>query len=426
MRRGRKSSLEGSWPEGLGSIPGSNGAPSNWHHSGVALLPAYREEYNGGGDTPNLRAIYDSFDASQPVQDAAGLYGRGEQLSHLVSGVLYRKNHAVVSGPRGSGKTSIVKVFGERAESEGVVVLYLANDADSPFGLTMRRLLERIPGSSLQPGDAEDFQAQVRALDAHSSAQQVVSLLARIVYSMVVLVLDEFDRVPDQGFKSQISSLMKLSSDDRLRARLILVGDERTFPDVLEEHPSLSRHTTHVSTAPLSAPAINELLEICAQRAGMTFSKEGRQIIADAVCGSPYHARLFGLHAALRAEEADSPEVRREDAVLGLGDAFDEWASLNPEAAGLFRDLVASGAVDKTVVGAAVRIAWRVGAPALNGSSGSELESQALDLLRPLLDETETGHSFKDSTAAQFLIAHYVVTNREGVTEAAEKERTYS
>jgi hypothetical protein len=392
----------------------------------VELLPAYREEYSGVGDAPNLRAIYDSFDASQPVQEATGLYGRGEQLGQLISGVLYRKNHGVVSGPRGSGKTSIVKVFGERAESEGVVVLYLANDADSAFGLTMRRLLERIPASSLQPGDAEDFKAQVRALDAHSSAQQVVSLLARVVYSMVVLVVDEFDRVPDQVFKSQISSLMKLSSDDRLRARLILVGDERTFPDVLEEHPSLSRHTTHVSTAPLSAPAIHELLDICAQRTGMTFSKEGRQIIADAVCGSPYHARLFGLHAALRAEEAGSTEVRRQDAILGLEDAFNEWASLNPDAANLFRNLVASGAVDESVVGAAVRIAWRVGPPAADGTGGNEWESQALDLLGPALDQSANGPSFKDSTAAQFLIAHYVVTNREGAAATAEKERTYS
>jgi hypothetical protein len=176
----------------------------------------------------------------------------------------------------------------------------------------------------------------------------------------------------------------------------------------------------------LSAPAIHELLDICAQQAGMTFSKEGRQIIADAVCGSPYHARLFGLHAALRAAEADSTEVRRQDAILGLEDAFNEWASLNPDAAGLFRNLVASGAVDKTVVGAAVRIAWRVGPPSTDGTACTERESQFLHLLGPALDQTANGPSFKDSTAAQFLIAHYVVTNRESAAAPVKKERTYS
>jgi hypothetical protein len=63
----------------------------------------------------------------------------------------------------------------------------------------------------------------------------------------------------------------------------------------------------------------------------------------------------------------------------------------------------------------------------LDGTPGDEWQSPALELLGPALDQTANGPSFKDSTAAQFLIAHYVVTNREGAAATAEKrERTYS
>lgn len=413
----RDSDLEGFWPDGLGTPPhpavdaSADGWSSLHRAQSIASLPT---------EEPELRAIYDAFDSSQPVSEAGGLYGRSDELNQLINGVLFRRNHGVISGPRGSGKTSIVKVFGERAEAEGVVVLYLANDADTAFGKTMQHLLERVPASSLRPGQNDTFQASVKQLSADSSAQQVVGLLAQLAYSTVVLVIDEFERVPDEAFKAQISSLMKLSSDARLRARLLLVGDERTFADVVAQHPSLSRHTTHVSTGPLGEAAIVELLDKCARRVGMTFADDARQMLADVVCGSPYHARLFGLHAALASQEEERTEIHSDDVKLGLQRAFAEWETLSPDVAGLFRQLVRSSRPSPDLLATARGLAWQASPDA--SAIGSE---PVLADLAPVLKNVAGGAVFTDSTAAQFLIA-LVVANRRTRVEQRTKEKSYS
>ena len=77
--------------------------------------------------------VYAAFDVSQPVGDPQDLRGRDQHIAQLMGGVLFRRTHAVVSGPRGSGKTSLVRVFAQYAEAEGVVVFYAACDRGTVF-----------------------------------------------------------------------------------------------------------------------------------------------------------------------------------------------------------------------------------------------------------------------------------------------------
>ena len=47
--------------------------------------------------------LYIAFDVSQPVEQPEDLRGRDLEVQALLSGVLHRRNHGIVSGPRGSG-----------------------------------------------------------------------------------------------------------------------------------------------------------------------------------------------------------------------------------------------------------------------------------------------------------------------------------
>lgn len=65
---------------------------------------------------PAIRAelrqnITRAFDPSHPAQDREGFNGRNRLVAELLAGVLFRQNHAVICGPRGSGKTSLARVF---------------------------------------------------------------------------------------------------------------------------------------------------------------------------------------------------------------------------------------------------------------------------------------------------------------------------
>lgn len=382
-----------------------------------AFAPAYVAD-----DSEPRREIYEAFDASQPVRDSATLFGRDEHLDRLLNGVLYRQNHGVISGPRAAGKTSLVKICAERARAEGVVVLYSSNDLGSSFGSLMRQLLEQVPDSSLQHGAAESFRRRVAELHPASTPQDVANLLSRIHYSTLVMIIDEFDRVPDEAFRSQMASLLKASSDARLRARFILVGDERTCSDILQGHPSLARHTSHISVSPLTDQAIADLLDCCALAAGLNFSPAARQMISDAVCGSPYHARLFGLHAALRAYADRSDIIRTQDAEAGLTEAFLEWESINPPDAEIFRRAVAGAdAHDKAeLMRLAEDLAWRRPSPRGDPSA----LAPHLAALKPAVMHGPVGPMLKDVTAAQFLIA-LIVSEKEPVSAAKRKEKIH-
>lgn len=403
------------------------------------VAPASTEHALGTGTPPaawlvpddgeRLREIYQSFDASQPVQDPATLFGRDEQLARLLNGVLYRQTHGVISGPRGAGKTSLATICAERARAEGVVVLYSSNDPDSSFGSLMRQLLEQIPDTSLPQGGAEAFRRRVAELNAESRPQEVAHLLRQISYSALVIIIDEFDRVPDEAFKAQVASLLKVTSDARLRARFILVGDERTYPDILACHASLARHTSHFSVAPLPDDAIAALLDSCASAAALRFLPEARQLISSVVCGSPYHARLFGLHAALMAHADGSDVIRLQDARCGLNEAFQEWESINPGDASALRSAVRrAGARQATLVRIAKDLALRrlYATSVFEGASTADRD-EVLALLGSATVQGPDGWTMKDVTAAQFLLALMATDDEQCVVEdVAHKERVHS
>jgi hypothetical protein len=358
--------------------------------------------------------VYQAFDASQPVDQPQDLRGRAKEVARLLSGVLHRRNHGIVSGPRGSGKTSLVRVFGQYADREGIVVLYAACDGGTTFGELMRGYLEQIPPSSIDADEVDLFDQRVLSFGLESSPHQATSILAQIKYSQVVIVLDEFDRVHDPILQAKIASLLKLISDARLPVRFVLVGGNNAFVDVVREHPSLTRHVTRVSTAPLAREAVFELLDNCAERCGMRFSREGQELLELVSCGSPYHARLFGMHSALAALRRGDTTISEQDALDGIAEGTDEWASLNREDAGRFRAICQGEFGDPAqYVDFAGRFAmsneeqpWA--ASLSNGGGGGEI----LEAFGPAIDDSHSPPSFRDATAPQYLIAMQQVMAR--------------
>lgn len=348
--------------------------------------------------------VYTAFDTSQPVEQPGDLRGREDQIGKLVGGVLFRRNHGIISGPRGSGKTSIVRSFGQYTDRDGVVVLYAACDKDSSFGDFMREYLAQIPDSSLDPDDLSSFRERIAGLSSTSTPNQVTSLLSMIKYSQVIIICDEFDRIVDEDLQWKLASVMKLLSDARIPVRLVLVGDPLAFDQIVRGHPSLSRHITRVRSDPLTREAIVELLDDCATRSGLSFDDQAASIIEAASCGSPYHARLFGMHSALRALTANLDRIGQPEAVAGLRDAFDEWASLNTAAGQRMLEIVEGqhGPAQPFLAYARAMAYPEHDALGARASQLTEMQRRAMD---PLLQDGAAPSRFRESISPQFLIA---------------------
>ena len=363
-------------------------------------------------ETSAVDRVYMAFDVSQPVAQPDDLRGRDLEVTALLSGVLHRRNHGIVSGPRGSGKTSLVRVFGQYADREGVVVLYSACDDGTSFGELIRSYLEQIPSAMVDPDSIELFEQRVLSFGAESSPYQATGVLAMLKYSQLVVVLDEFDRITDRDMHDKISSLLKLVSDARLAVRFVLVGGNSAFADIVRAHPSLMRHITRVSTAPLASEAVAELLGRCADRCGVTFSDSSMRLIEEIACGSPYHARLFGMHGALNALAGQSQVIDLEHVESGLEEAFGEWSMLNPVDAQAFREILGgSYGSPQEIVAFARQVAhhnadddfarhWKT-----KRREHAHAEPAAFAELGQTVHMIDGHATFRDATAPQFLLA---------------------
>jgi hypothetical protein len=373
-----------------------------------ALLPPRMADHYQAWVQTDSDQIYRAFDASQPVDEPQDLRGRQEQLGQLMAGVLFRRTHGIVSGPRGSGKTSLVRVFAKYAEAEGVIVSYAACDPGSTFGEIMRDFLEQIPAYAVDPEVIELFAERVAHFGSDSTPHQAASIFSLIKYSQIVFVVDEFERVEGDEFSSKMASLLKLISDSRVPVRLVLVGGGGIFGHVVSDHQSLMRHVTRLITEPLSSAAIEEVLDTCAERCGMRFLPDAKKLLWQIVCGSPYHARLFGMHSALAAVANGHKDIHRRDVIEGLSQSFEEWAALNREDAAAFTAAIggAKGNTDRLIEAARSLATPEPEAPPGKRSSLKGIdEQQVLNALAPAVERANGGIAFRDATAPQFLIA---------------------
>ena len=380
-----------------------------------------------------LQRVSLAFDVSQPVSSRDALRGRDSKLTALLSGTLYGGNHAFIYGPRGSGKTSLARIFGDYADEEGAVVLYMASIGSVTFTELMLPYIEQLPSTCFDPRDQELLDEALAQARQYCTARNLVNYLAEIKYSRVIFILDEFDRIESKETRSEVASLLKLSSDARLPVSFLLVGIAADVPELIDHHPSLRRHVTPVSIEPLTDNEVRTILDHCANLGGLTFTGEAKDHIANLSCGSPYHTRLFGMHSAVISLEEHSDEVSTAAVTKGIKTAFDEWHQFNSEDADLFLQLAEAEADHPdSLIDFARRAAFRRGLDVADikklvmteAASGAIRDlSTAAARLGPAIKSEGDLVVFKDSLAPQFLLVALELSQAEGPMPSFAKEQ---
>lgn len=355
-------------------------------------------------------AVFATFNTAVPVSDRHGLAGRKNELARLIDAVVKQRKHALIYGARGSGKTSLARVFGDLADEAGCVALYGSASEGADVDGLFRPFLDELP---LQRGLAASIPA-----DKPLGIQQLANLFVQGVNQRTLLIVDEFDRVAAERTRHEVASLLKLLTDMHSAVQIVLVGIAGNVDGLLAAHPSLRRHLAAQPVAPIERDELAGLLRLCAQQAGLSFEEEAVQTLVSAAIGSPYHARLFGMHAALNAEAAGRERIILADAQKGLAEALAEWSDLTPDVCRAFeRALGQAGQLRGMIALAGVLAAH---APILTferlTAAGTDLFGEELGgpnavdrtigLIAPAL--TEDGMpgelQFADSLSPQFLV----------------------
>lgn len=369
-----------------------------------------------GGST---RAITEAFNASQPVGDRYELSGRIGELNRLVKSVIDGWQHAVIYGARGVGKTSLARVFGDLTDEAGCDVFYQSASGDAEFEEVVRPYLRFIGESAGRIGG----RPAVESLGERFGARDVADALSVVGQRRVFLILDEFDRITNARARTELAALLKLLSDFRVGVQFVIVGISTDVDNLIEEHPSLRRHMIAIRVGPIAPEAIAQLLEEGARRAQLRFDAPVVDAITALSLGSPYHARIFALGAALETADKGQDLVDEPALQEGLNAVWTDWAGVSPGASRLFARLSGRTELHDVLAAVAIIASSEYGfterriADALTDLGVADpvaATRDGIDALRDELRETDGRLVFRDSLAPEFLLLALVRRDKRG------------
>jgi len=356
-------------------------------------------------------SVYAAFNTAMPVTDRHGLTGRNAELERLVEAIVVQRKHAVIFGTRGSGKTSLARVFGDLADEAGCIALYGSASGEADFDALFRPFLTELPMTAAGQERARGM------MQGKLDVPRFASLLVEDVRQRCILIIDEYDRVRSEGAKQDVATLLKLLTDIHSPVQVVLVGIAGDVDGLIAAHPSLRRHIAPQRVSPISKPELELLLQSCAQNAGLEIDAEATDLLASSAMGSPYHARLFGMQAALVAEAAGRDRISAVDATQGLSSALQDWAEMSGASHALFARALAEAPQSRRMIAMAGVVASQMSAVSherlvcvagelLGPTAGlGEQAARALNLLAPALVQTVGDlWMFEDTLAPQFLL----------------------
>jgi Cdc6-like AAA superfamily ATPase len=295
-------------------------AHGNTFEPGACPTHAWRQGMSEDWDA-RKSDIYSAFSPGAPIKLQEDLAGREEQAARLRNIVLGAGEHALIYGERGVGKTSIANTFYSSINSPTRQVRPIhVNCGTSDFPTIWRKVFRRISapaGSGVRSLD-ELYPKDITPDDVE------IEFANFELNELPIIILDEFDKIPDDQTKLLMTDTIKSLSDHGTNAKLVLVGIAENAEELLTHHGSISRALKQVKMPRLSLKDLEQVVSVRYKRCGLKIDDEALFQIAFLSRGLPYYSHLIGRHAALSALNDKRLVVRDDDVFQGLGEAMKE------------------------------------------------------------------------------------------------------
>jgi hypothetical protein len=357
------------------------------------------------GEGPSNAVLREAFTPTRPKQDSALFCGRYRQMARIIAAIEEERAHVMLYGERGSGKTSLANVVAAKAERAGYLVLRQACSSETTFQDLFRAFLRRMPATLVvdrlgYPGPqghasvAADLGA---VLPERFGVVELVAAFERIRSGHIVLIVDEYDRVTDEGVKARFAELLKNMADSGVPVTLLIIGVAENVGQLLGKHPSLQRAVVTIPMPLMTRRDLDGILGAGEKRLGLRFDPAVRAAIVDFAQGLPYHAQLLGLFSARSAIRRGSSEIGREDlkaavrrsaeeAEARIREAYDLAVAAGSHQAASFHDILFHAARCRSDEFGAFAVADVAAAAAMPGGSPG---ASVLPIQYPLKKLTE-------------------------------------
>lgn len=263
------------------------------------------------------------FRPGTPVDRLTLFRGRKSEINTVIDTVMQAGRHVIMFGEAGVGKTSLAKVIAEYLSNAGVQILSSGTincDRTDNFDLLWRKIFRELTlvMRRRRVGFLQDMFDERRSLNSMLPDDQDVSpddiryVLGQIAGS-VVIIIDEFDKLPDRDTTVLIADTIKNLSDHTLDTTLIIVGVADDVNELVEGHTSIDRVMVQVRMERMSKPSLRQIINEGLIYAGMTIDEEAQERIVHLSHGLPHYTHLLGLTAAINATENGRTNLSLED-----------------------------------------------------------------------------------------------------------------
>lgn len=280
-----------------------------------------------------LARLTSIFTPAIPVSQSAVFAGRLEQIQQVVDAIGQPGVHVVIFGEPGVGKTSLANILSKRlgSEKKAVVAPRVTCERTDDFSTLWRRIFSDIRvareravvGFGAKP--REESGSLDESLPENVTSADVKRALATVGRGCVlVVIVDEFDRIGDPEVRATFADTIKVLSDHAVPATLILVGVSDTVDGLIEQHGSVERALVQVRMPRMSPAELEHIVTRGLELLDMTIDPEALAHVSALSQGLPHYTHLLGLHAARIALDAGRTRVEVPDVVEAIGRALDK------------------------------------------------------------------------------------------------------
>lgn len=273
-----------------------------------------------------LLPLGEAFTPTQPKPGRRQIVGRQVELTRILQALQEERAHVVLYTERGRGKTSLANLVIETLRQSGVIVARHACEAGSSFDTIMRGLLRDLPRALLAtPANSpSDIGCEAALPPGELRPRDIVGLMARLTCRTLVCVVDEFDRVEDEGTRTRLADTIKQISDQGVPLSFMVVGVSENLEQILGQHPSIQRNLVAVQLPLLTDAEVAAVIETGARQAGFTLFPSAAQRVTGLARGSPYLAQLMGLRLIQAARQREDTSVTEDDFATAVGRLLSE------------------------------------------------------------------------------------------------------
>lgn len=307
------------------------------------------------------------FTPAAPIDKKALFAGRTQQVRQVVDAINQRGQHAIIFGERGVGKTSLANVLSENLSVPGGQILmpHINCDTEDDFTTLWRKVFSEISlyRNAQQAGYAGAPIARpinfAEGVSEPFSTGDIRSILTPLTTNfLVVIIFDEFDRLPGGAVRSMMADTIKMLSDRGVRATLVLIGVADSVDELVAEHQSIERNLIQIPMPRMSQAEITDIVNRGLDQLQMTIEPAALEGIAYISRGLPHYTHLLARLAARSAIDSGSMRITVMNVALARLQALSEAerttgrayhkATYSPKKKALYRQVLLACALAPT------------------------------------------------------------------------------